>query len=333
MRHPGPTAQAPFSALLRRTAKTALAVAVTAASVLFLAAALHDSWGELATLALEPRVVAATVLLSAAYGVTFFIQVGAWAYTLRHNSQARVPFGAAAYVYCLCNICKYLPGSVFHFAGRQILGARLGWRHAAIARATLLEIGGTVIGICLTALAIAASPAGRDGLDAALQRWDFAAAHWPLLATGAAATGLVALMVFARLGLFEKLFGVSPRPALTAIGFNTVYFALYAAMAMAFANQLAADLSAADLALAGIAFLIAWLAGFVVPAAPGGIGVRESVLVLLLSGTGAGGAVALALGLGMRCVNTLGDIACLVLAHLLKRLTARQSAAAPLERA
>jgi uncharacterized membrane protein YbhN (UPF0104 family) len=60
-----------------------------------------------------------------------------------------------------------------------------------------------------------------------------------------------------------------------------------------------------------MAYLRAWLTGFAVPGAPGGLGVRESVLVLLLSGADdAMAAPALGLGLGMRLVSTLGDVIC-----------------------
>jgi len=316
------TKQRTGKALLQTVAKNTLVIAVTIASVLFLAAAFRDSWHRLPSLIVDEHVVTATLLLSIIYGVTFFIQAGAWAYALRHNSPVRVSFGDAAHVYCLCNIGKYLPGSVFHFAGRQILGARLGWSHSAIARATFLEVVGTVVSICLSAVVIGLTPPGHAALDAAFQRWGLTASYWQYIASLAIAVGLIVLFTFSRLGLFKRLFGLSTQAALTAVGFNIVYFSTYAAMAVIFARQLATDLSTPDQALVAMAFLSAWLAGFVVPAAPGGIGVRECVLVLLLAGIGNDGkTVGLVLGLGMRCVNTLGDIVCLAFAYLLKHLT------------
>ena len=53
--------------------------------------------------------------------------------------------------------------------------------------------------------------------------------------------------------------------------------------------------------------------------ASAGLGVRESVLVLLLSGDARYADVALALGVGMRFVNTVGDAFCAGLAYALGR--------------
>ena len=56
-----------------------------------------------------------------------------------------------------------------------------------------------------------------------------------------------------------------------------------------------------------VIFSLAWVAGFIIPGAPGGIGVREVVLIFFLSpiiGEPEGIAVAIAL----RFVTLLGDI-------------------------
>jgi uncharacterized membrane protein YbhN (UPF0104 family) len=53
-------------------------------------------------------------------------------------------------------------------------------------------------------------------------------------------------------------------------------------------------------------FAIAWIAGYLVPGAPGGLGVREAMMVMVLSPVlGAGAAVGLSLTL--RLTTTLGD--------------------------
>lgn len=53
-------------------------------------------------------------------------------------------------------------------------------------------------------------------------------------------------------------------------------------------------------------FSIAWLAGYLVPGAPAGLGVREAMMALLLSPVlGAGAAVGL--GVTLRVTTTLGD--------------------------
>ena len=53
-------------------------------------------------------------------------------------------------------------------------------------------------------------------------------------------------------------------------------------------------------------FAVAWVAGYLTPGAPGGLGVREAMMVLLLSPVVGSGA-AVGLGITMRITTTLGD--------------------------
>jgi len=57
------------------------------------------------------------------------------------------------------------------------------------------------------------------------------------------------------------------------------------------------------------AYAIAWTAGFVIPGAPAGVGVRESILLMLLS-TRMDGADASLLVLTQRIATSLGDVLC-----------------------
>lgn len=53
-------------------------------------------------------------------------------------------------------------------------------------------------------------------------------------------------------------------------------------------------------------FAVAWLAGYLTPGAPGGLGIRETMMVLLLSPI-VGSGVAVGLGVTLRVTTTLGD--------------------------
>lgn len=303
-----------------RLLKRLAGVAVFAASVVFLFLALRSSWGDIAKLASDTHLLLLAMGLSLAYGLALFILFGSWFYTLRENSPARVPARAGAYVYALSNLAKYLPGNVFHFASRQILGARLGWSHAAIARATLLEIVAIVTGVCLIILVVGLSSSGDAsarmifGDDSPLIR------YWRNAAVALLIAGAVTFVIMSWMRLPERLFGVSAKAIVVVLCLVTAFFALYALLAIVFVHGLPTASTAPPWAMLVIAYLLAWLAGFVVPGAPGGLGVRESVLVLLLSVSPHDSeAVALALGLGMRFVSTLGDAISAGLAYLLGR--------------
>ena len=61
------------------------------------------------------------------------------------------------------------------------------------------------------------------------------------------------------------------------------------------------------LAIAALAYVTSWLAGYVTLGAPGGIGVREAALLLLLGGA-LGEAETLVLAIGLRVATTFGDV-------------------------
>lgn len=307
-------------------AKAAIALPVTAATAVYLVQALRASWGEFAGIIADPASLIASGWLSIAYGTCLFILSGSWYMTLRGNSSHCVPAARGAFIYCVANTAKYLPGNVFHFAGRQILGARAGWAHRAIAQATLLEIVAIVASIVLIiSIAAAFGPSGSIG--SIFPRTWSAAAYYerPAGFAGLAATGL-AFLVFARLGLFGRLFGVTAAAAVRAVAMCMAFFCVYAAMVAIFALHLPTYPNGPSVLTIGLAYLIAWLAGFIVPGAPGGLGVRESTLVLLLTNTDEmTSAVALSLGFGMRFVSTLGDAIAVGIAYAVDRLTMKHN--------
>jgi hypothetical protein len=86
---------------------------------------------------LEPLVLA-TLGGALLYGLSGFLLSAAWRQIL---AVERPPGPAARYhaVYGRTQIAKYLPGNVFHFVGRQVLGRELAHSQAALALASLLE--------------------------------------------------------------------------------------------------------------------------------------------------------------------------------------------------
>lgn len=70
-------------------------------------------------------------------------------------------------------------------------------------------------------------------------------------------------------------------------------------------------------------FSIAWLAGYLVPGAPGGLGVRETMMVLLLSPVIGPGA-AVGLGITLRITTTIGDALAFLTGQILSKTAAIQ---------
>jgi len=176
---------------------------------------------------------------------------------------------------------KYIPGSVWQYAGR-----------AAIARAN--EIPVRAVAVSLPVEFVASSLAG-GAMAAFLLGW------W-----GAAIIGAVALFLI----VGERVVAHSGRPVARAIVRATVlYLPAWILLGASFwlcARGLLA-VPAQDLAFYVGAFAVAFLAGLLAVYAPGGLGVREAVLVALLSGR-LGAANALVVAAASRLILIFADV-------------------------
>jgi len=209
-------------------------------------------------------------------------------------------------LYARTQIAKYIPGNVFHFAGRWLGGYRMGLAHQANMGATLYEIAGLV--------AVAAPMAAYGFLSSILHK----EIGQILLAAGV----LIWMLIFPFLAV-KMTAWIAPRFCMTnwplqtrafiRQGFIPAYFAyvlLFLALGLLFAGW--------TRALSGVGgydrlpfiisvFATAWLIGFIVPGASGGLGVREAVIVGLLGGM-VGEAQSVIIALSFRLITVGGDV-------------------------
>jgi len=92
--------------------------------------------------------------LSIGFGCASYLLAVAWRNLLAHLG-ARISLPQAIHIYGISQLAKYLPGNIFHFAGRQALGVAAGLAGWAVALSALWEVGTiVVIGIPFIALAL-----------------------------------------------------------------------------------------------------------------------------------------------------------------------------------
>jgi glycosyltransferase 2 family protein len=213
--------------------------------------------------------VVASVAAVSAYGLV-------WLYLLRRLGT-RAPLSWMT-LFFKSQLGKYLPGSVWQYAGRVGLAHNRG---VSIQRALLSVVGEIVY----SAVAAAAASSLILGWGAATGVFLGLAG---LLAIGFAARGRVAGLVvdshsdreggrFDRHGVLAMLRG---GPA--AVGLYLVVWGVYGVAFWTTGRALFA-IPASDIPQYIGVFALAWLAGLVAFFAPGGIGVREAVIAALLA--------------------------------------------------
>jgi len=214
-----------------------------------------------------------------------------WMLLVRTGVGSRVEARPLVASHLRSQLGKYLPGNVVHFAWRHLAARAQGADHRALALALALESLLLLGAGALLALSVVADPR-----IAARFPW---AAKLAWLAPLLPALALAAGFAFAR----RRGVGRQAAPRLALAFALCVVFMLLAALAL---RTLAAEPRLLPFTAWCGWLSLAWAVGYVTPGAPGGIGLREAVLVLGLDPV-FGEADALALAVAYRLVTVVAD--------------------------
>lgn len=236
--------------------------------------ALHAS--EVREIAIEPKTYAVIAGASLAYAGIGVLLALSWERILAHLG-GYLTLRQAIRIYGTSQIGKYIPGNLFHFAGRQMMGQAAGTPAGVMAKSSVLEIAlisalaGSFIGLALPQLL-------------GTPMW------W----------GVVASIIIIVIELV--VLGVIGSRLLAAGLFHLIYLVIAGLVFSALFEHLGGS---AETLVVG-AYVVSWLAGLLTPGAPAGIGVRELVLYTLLAHSADPSIIALAVLLG-RVASVLGD--------------------------
>jgi len=221
--------------------------------------------------------------------------------------DARLAIG----IYLKANIGKYLPGNVMHFAGRNLLGSRMNIRQINIAVSTFLEIALTA----LSALLVVIIFAFRYLLVVAiimLQNRIYFNIFMIVIVTCVLLTFGVIVYCNKHPNCLEKymyLFSFKfLKVILKVVPVYVGIMILYGLVSVGIIAWILGGTVTPENVVSTVAlYIISWLAGFVIPGAPGGIGIREAISILLLSKIYGMDTVALAAVI-LRAATILGDL-------------------------
>jgi len=206
-------------------------------------------------------------------------------------------------LYSRTQLAKYLPGNIFHFVARHLAFRRLGVETSTLTLAALCEAMGLACAALLLAL-----PGAPSLLSQVLHNYSAPSAAWLGIAAVAVATASLGLWLLLRQRSLQRR--ISPLGALRQRAVMLLKLLPLYVLFMAIGGSTALVLHEHAAGTPGFALVIApaytlaWLCGFVIPGASGGLGVREAALLLVLGSNPA----ALFVALGMRLVTTLGDV-------------------------
>lgn len=236
--------------------------------------------------------IATLAAMAVFYGASNLLLVRGWRSIL---AGLGVPLSASwcLYAYSKSQLGKYVPGNIFQFAGRQVIGSAAGIPHGPLVKSTIVEV------TSLLGLGVLFAP-----LTLALFGW----------VSPAIAIVLFLALVFSTLfsaRRFNRHFG-------SATALYVCFLALSGLIFVICYRAAGATIDAGTIPSAAGAYIIAWLVGLVTPGAPAGLGIREAVLIFLLGQNGSDSLVLSAVLMG-RLVTVLGDLLFFALGILLTR--------------
>lgn len=243
---------------------------------------------------------------------------------LNITTKKKLSYMQVANTYCKSNILKYLPGNVMQYVGRNQIAVEEDLPHGEVALATLLEIG-TVIASAI--------------LVAAVFSWSYAV-EWIskfvdiklliiVMVTLVFVLTCIVLFALFRNKIKDYLKGILVKQNIIKI----VGLILYHALILSFSGVvyflvmgvLQITMTPASY-LVGIGlYALAFVLGYVTPGVPGGIGIRESILVYFFSSFMMEAQV-LTGALLFRVISIIGDfLAWIVITMMVKKLKCDRS--------
>lgn len=249
-----------------------------------------------------------------------------WLVFTQSLSGKKIPYSSAMPVYTRSNIYKYLPGNVFQYVGRNQLASDMNISHVDVACATVLDVffcvlWTGVISVILLGTAITAllEKYGRNILI--------------IVAVGVVAVIMLAVIV--RLKFMDKVKGYLSRYSkafekenrgklIQGVVYYLVHNSISALMYfLCLALVFGDSATASELVSLTGAFLFAWIIGFVTPGAPGGIGVRESVMIFVCGEKHE--EKVLLFVLVMRIASVVADLTAFLIGHVYLKIKSKKA--------
>lgn len=218
----------------------------------------------------------------------------------------------------IAQIGKYLPGNVFHIVGRATMGFRQGIPSATLAVTIWIEA--VLILVAAALLVVAGVVSDTEARSWLITINPISSLRLFLLVGGISILLFVGCLLLAKrlecLKDHKNL--IKPAVIFKVVMLYLLIFVLYGCMIKLTPLTIWGKGLSMPLSQAIWRFALCWVAGFVVPGAPAGLGVREALFIRLFA-PGIGEGVAACVAVAYRIITTLGDLLTFLVAYWVGR--------------
>lgn len=227
------------------------------------------------------KMVALVLLGALGYAVSSVLLSTAWQRLLVWFGQTDATTRDCYVIYSRSQLAKYLPGNVFHFVGRQVLGKQAGFGQAALAGASLYEVISLIFASSVIALSgIVFFKSGQDRFLAWGIAVIFLAVFLFPLVLNRIAPGIPWLR---ELNFPQKKTVDILRDLFPVYLLHIIYYLALGGILLGTVYVLSGIENVRQAGIVITVFAVSWIVGFITPGSPAGAGVREFILVVSLS--------------------------------------------------
>ncbi|MBE1708815.1 MULTISPECIES: lysylphosphatidylglycerol synthase domain-containing protein [Mesorhizobium] len=274
---------------------------IAVAAMYFVIRSVYGYADQLAEILQRPQFIVVVVASALLYALALQLVGLGWFTLLVSVGEKAISPACALRVFARTQVYKYLPTNVIHLVGRFVLAARYGAAKDALSYAQVMEIILMVLASGSVALLFSFSFLLKIGEDYGVGRYLASAAY-----IGAAIAALMLAPVVAGRYFKQSRKHLAFSMAAVSVACYGIFFLANGSIVVLLVHFLYGPTIEWKMVIGVSA--AGWLLGFVVPGAPGGLGVREAVFIAGLSSIGIPAAAATAVAITHRVVTLLGDV-------------------------
>lgn len=250
-------------------------------SLALIALQFHEQWSFIYAKLHDSRLLGFLALLAFVYAILNFLLASAWLSLLSGLSGKKIPISFNNSVYAKSIIAKYIPGNTMQIVSRHIMLNIFGIEHKTLLLASFLEIAillASAMSIMLLGYAVSYNETGFYQ--------QFLGYLLLLLIVYRSRFKIMSAMKKYR-PLNNATFNIHSLPKSFLYAFLK-YFSFFTISSLLLLMLILAITPNADIYFSEVLgiYAVSWLAGFITPGAPSGIGVRESLIIFLMADIG-----------------------------------------------
>jgi glycosyltransferase 2 family protein len=262
-----------------------------------------------------------SILMVVIYAFCYVLYSIAWKYIIESYSSKKLDNALVMNIYMRSNVAKYIPGNIFHFAGRHYLVRKEGISDKALLFGNMTEIASLIFYSSLIILIGFAS--GCINIPESV----LTKIKTVYLLIGASIFAAAVILFFIIIKLRKKkinwkfFLSVSNLPLIIKNSFLYTFIfivlgsILYVITFILLKNSFSFD----NMLYVICSFSLAWVLGFIVPGAPGGLGIRETVIIIMLGSIYDNNTSVLS-SVIMRIITISGDILAYLIGYFIGRI-------------